>query len=124
MAGVVAAGPVAVAAVARAAPAAGVAAGAVEEEPATAGPAALANQVQLWGLQEVQGLEGEQPWDVGWLVRDELPAHRQPGQVAAGERVEQQGVQAGRGRRGGGRAAVIGEGREQRVQVLSPCWPR
>ena len=72
----------------------------------------------MWGPQEVQGLEGEQPWDVGSLVRHQLPAHRQPGQVAAGERVEQQGVQAGRGR-GGGRAAVIGEEREQRVEVLA-----
>ena len=74
------------------------------------------------GLQQVQGLEGEQPRDVGWLMRDQLPAHRQPGQVAAGERVEQQGVQAGRDRGGGGgggRAAVIGERREQCVEVLA-----
>jgi hypothetical protein len=48
--GVMAAGSVAVAAVARAAPAAGVASGAVEEEPATARSIALADQVQLRGL--------------------------------------------------------------------------
>lgn len=118
MADIVAAGPLAVAAVAGTAPAAGVAAGAVEEEPAAAWPLALADQVQVRELQEVQGLEGEQPWDVGGLVRDELPAHRPPGQVAAGQCVEQQGVQAGRSG-DGGRAPVIGEGRDQRVQVLA-----
>jgi hypothetical protein len=47
VAGVVAAGPGAVAAVAEAAPAAGVAAGAVEEEPA--GPVASAEQGQVRG---------------------------------------------------------------------------
>jgi hypothetical protein len=109
VAGVVAAGSLAVAAVTGAAPATGVAAGAVQEEPAAARPVTSAEQGQLRGLQQVQHLEREQPRDVGELAGRELPAHRRPDQLAVGERVEQQGTQARRRHDNAGEFAVIQE---------------
>jgi len=86
--GIVAAGSVAVAAVAGAAPAAAVAAGAVQEEPAAAGSLSSADEVQMWGLQQLQRLQREQSGEVGGPVRGDLPAHRRSDQIAVGERVE------------------------------------